>query len=82
MTEDYFEVKKTGGNKFNIEFTVELKDDKVVDFVKEIRDAVIDNVLETIDRYYLWHLDKNGAYVTVGEEIKAAVLALKGGDNV
>lgn len=54
MTADYFEAKKTGGGKESIEITVEVKNDKVIDFANEIasevKDATIDRVLEIIDK--------------------------------
>ena len=48
----------------------------------EEREAVLDLVLNILDRYYLWHLYENGTYVTVGEEIKAAVLALNDNPDI
>lgn len=49
MIADYFDAEKTGGSKTSLEITVDIKADKVMDFAHEIRDAVIEEVLEIID---------------------------------
>lgn len=49
MTQDYFDAKHTGGNRKTIEIEVDINTDRVMDFAHEIRDAVIESVLQTID---------------------------------
>ena len=77
MNADYFEAKKTGGSKNRIEITVDVKTDKVLDFVDEIKQAVIEQVLGIFEGRDLWERAKDGTMWSVDEEIKQAVLALK-----
>lgn len=64
-----------------------MKDDVVVqlrtgDYLAGRRDT-IKEVLEILDRYYLFHYEKSiGEYVTVGKEIEEKIAALKGGEQV
>lgn len=51
MTADYFDPEKTGGSKDSIEITLDVKTEKVMDFVNEIRNATLDEILEIIHRY-------------------------------
>lgn len=49
---------------------------------KQGQKDVLDQVLEILDRYYLWHYEKSiGEYVTIGKEIEEKIKALKGGEQ-
>lgn len=87
-TLDCLDAQKTGGSKDHIEITVEVKADKVMDFTREIRTEVLEEVLEIID---LETSDPSSGeegdepmsyaagWMACGFSIKDKVLALKGG---
>ena len=87
MNTDYFETKKTGGSKNSIEITVDIKVNKVFDFVDEIKQAVINEVLEIVDEENnLSKLAEEtplgcGLNDTLAKNIKNRVLALKDGEH-
>lgn len=49
MTTDYFEAEKVGGSRKHIEIEVCVKADHVIDFMKEIQEKIINEVLDLID---------------------------------
>lgn len=80
---DCLDAQKTGGSKDRIEFTVEVKADKVMDFTREIKTAVLDEVLEIIDSRYAEYLTlaREGVQPTANmlqNSIREDVFALRG----
>lgn len=77
MIADYLDAEETGGSKTSLEITVDIKADKVMDFAHEIRDAVIEEVLDVIDataaELEMWESD-----VRV---LKERIQALSEGEN-
>ena len=82
MTTDYFEAEKVGGSRKHIEIEVRVKADYVIDFMKEIQEKTINEVLDLIDTAQTYKMASGDTDTYIDKRVlKEAVEALAEGEQ-